>query len=220
MKLKVSFIENEIGLNSEFVQCLEIENRSYFYRIVDLLYRSCEGEEFDEIFVDGDVGFNKFYIMSDYFHFPGNNKKITTELQKFLKMKVDENQYDCILKNYRRLFNNFVGVCREIDFPIVMKNELNLDGFIKLIDVQVDWKKDLLDNLLLFLDVNRELNLFKVFVFVNLKQFLSKKELEEFYKYAVYNEVSVLLIDSQAYGVCIPYEKKVIIDENLDEFVL
>ena len=78
----------------------------------------------------------------------------------------------------------------------------------------------MLDNLLLLIDLENTLKFNNILVFVNLKQYLSKNELIEFYKYAIYNKIQILLIDSQAYGVTLEYEKKLIIDENLDEFVI
>jgi len=66
-------------------------------------------------------------------------------------------------------------------------------------------------------------NVFKIdvlLVFVNLKQYLSTNELAELYKYSLYNDVQILLIDSQSYGATIDNEKKLIIDSNLDEFLL
>ena len=59
-----------------------------------------------------------------------------------------------------------------------------------------------------------------ILVFINLKQYLSKNELLELYKYSIYNQVQIILIDSQSYGVTLEYEKKLIIDDNLEEIVL
>ena len=95
-----------------------------------------------------------------------------------------------------------------------------LEGLIKLLNLEVVSQNDLLQNLLLLIDINKELKVFDIVVFVNLKQLLTKDELVELYKYAIYNNVFLLLIDSQAYGVPLEYERKNIIDENLDEFVL
>lgn len=36
----------------------------------------------------------------------------------------------------------------------------------------------------------------------------------------MYNQVNIVLIDSQSYGVKLEYEKKLIIDQDLDEFML
>ena len=60
----------------------------------------------------------------------------------------------------------------------------------------------------------------EVLVFVNLKQYLSKDELKEFYKYIVYNNLCAVFVDSQTYGIADNMENKIIIDDNLNEFVL
>ena len=44
--------------------------------------------------------------------------------------------------------------------------------------------------------------------------------MEELYKYSIYNGIPLLLIDSQCYGGTLNNEKKLIIDENLDEFMI
>lgn len=55
---------------------------------------------------------------------------------------------------------------------------------------------------------------------MNLKQYLNKVELIELYKYSIYNGVNIILIDSQAYGVKMEYERKLIIDNSLEEYML
>lgn len=81
-------------------------------------------------------------------------------------------------------------------------------------------KRELLEDLLTFLDIEKELFHHTIIFFVNLKTYLTKEELIEIYKYAIYNKIKIILIDSKSYGVTIEYERKLIIDENLDEFML
>ena len=56
--------------------------------------------------------------------------------------------------------------------------------------------------------------------FINLKQYLTNDELLELYKYSIYCQIPIVLIDSQTYGTSLKYEKKLIIDSELDEFML
>ena len=72
----------------------------------------------------------------------------------------------------------------------------------------------------MLIDVEKLLKIHTLQIFVNLKQYLTKEELIEFYKYAIYNNVQILLVDSQTYGISLNNEKKLVIDENLDEFML
>ncbi len=72
----------------------------------------------------------------------------------------------------------------------------------------------------MIIDLERELRVNKLLVFVNLKDYLQKEEIEELYKYALYNEVGIMLIDSDSYGCTLNNEKKLIIDGNFDEIVV
>jgi CRISPR type II-A-associated protein Csn2 len=87
-------------------------------------------------------------------------------------------------------------------------------------NISVKLEEKLLDNLLLLIDINSVLKLNKIVIFVNLKQYLTKDELEELYKYSIYNKVNIILIDSQTYGCTINNEQKLIIDSELDEFIV
>ena len=105
-----------------------------------------------------------------------------------------------------------------MDLNIDINNDFDLDSMIKLLNVSIKQKDNLLDNLFLLVDIEKELSINKIIVFINLKQYLNNNELIELYKYLLYNNVVVLLIDSQSYGVCNEYEKKLIIDDELEEY--
>ena len=55
---------------------------------------------------------------------------------------------------------------------------------------------------------------------MNLKQYLTKEELLEFYKYATYNSIKLIMIESTRYDYINDYEKIVIIDKSLDETMI
>ena len=55
---------------------------------------------------------------------------------------------------------------------------------------------------------------------MNLKQFLTKEEIIEFYKYATYNSIKIIMIESSKYDYFGDYEKVIIIDQSLEESML
>ena len=65
MKIKFSFLENEIVLNKENVFSLEIESKDYFYRIVNILNNYSLDEIIEEIF---DKNY-KIKLFIDYFRY-------------------------------------------------------------------------------------------------------------------------------------------------------
>lgn len=89
-----------------------------------------------------------------------------------------------------------------------------------MIKLKLNLSSNLLDNLLSLIDLEKIAKANKFLIFVNLKLYLTEKELEELYKYAIYNEVKLMLIDSKNYGCKTIFENKLIIDNNLVEFML
>ena len=108
----------------------------------------------------------------------------------------------------------------DIDLPLYVENDICIDNINKLIKLGISPKEELLDNLMLLIDLEHTLKTNNFLVFINLKQYLTKDEVVELYKYAIYNEITIMLVDSICHGVTLKNEKKYIIDENLDEFML
>lgn len=224
MKLRFNYLESDIDLEKCCINVIEVENKSYFYRMVNGLNLLSLGEPIEEINFYDDLGecyiAGKINIVTDYFDFDFNEKKYSSNLVKIINKEIteiDENALSNIYKKMQSLYNK---VLINIDLPLSSKQEFTTDAIFKMLKISIDKKEKLLENLLLLLDLEKNFNIDKLVVFVNLKQYLSKEDLIEVYKYSIYNNVTILLIDSQTYGPTISYEKKLIIDETLDEFVL
>lgn len=224
MKLRFNYLESDIDLEKCCINVIEVENKSYFYRMVNGLNLLSLGEPIEEINFYDDLGecyiAGKINIVTDYFDFDFNEKKYSSNLVKIINKEIteiDENALSNIYKKMQSLYNK---VLINIDLPLSSKQEFTTDTIFKMLKISIDKKEKLLENLLLLLDLEKNFNIDKLVVFVNLKQYLSKEDLIEVYKYSIYNNVTILLIDSQTYGPTISYERKLIIDETLDEFVL
>ena len=224
MKLNVKYFENSIVFNNTEINVLEIENKAMFYRFIrDLHSINSYGVYEDIKFFGEDTEINminKLKIYTDFFDFQFDSKKSINDISKYVSSSVNEEDKDKIKSLYNKIIKSYEKILNEIDLPLCVDNEFNFDNFSKLIKIAIETKDELLDNLLLLIDLERVLKSKCLLVFVNLKQYLSKNELIELYKYAIYNNVNIFLVDSQSYGVTLKYEKKLIIDDNLDEFVL
>lgn len=218
MKFKISFIENIIETDTEYVRCIEIENKNYFYRVVSLLNNFDNGVELqDEIdFIDK----IDYKLITDYFNIDLNDKKTLNVVVKYIKENIDGTNYDKLLKSYQRLSNLFSSSLDNIDLPIYIEEDVNIDSIIKLMNIKIKKEDNILKNLFILIEIIKELQNYNLLVLVNLKQYLTKEELNEFYKYAIYNKVALLLIDNLSYGIAQKYEKKLLIDDNLEEYVV
>lgn len=224
MILRVDYLDNEIKIDNNKILAIEIENKKYFYRTVSGLYRLSRGEIIDEFQFYNDsmkeINIPNIQVISDFFNIDLDSKKISSELQKNIILSIDEKTMQELINNYKRIYTSFNKVLNNIDLPLIMNQDFNPEIFIKVLKLSIQKKDDLLENLLLLIDINRILEMKQIFFFINLKQYLTNSELIELYKYAIYNCISIILIDSQSYGPTLEYEKKLIIDDNLDEFML
>lgn len=223
MRLSIKYIDNVIIFNNSSINCLEIENKSYFYKIVNDINNISVGNVIEDvIFTDDEYKelnlSNKINIIFDYFNFDFNSKKIISIINKKVNENISINDKDDLSKIYNKIRKIYLPILNDMDLNIDINNDFDLDLMIKLLNITIKSKDNLLDNLFLLIDIEKELNINKIIVFINLKQYLNKNELIELYKYLLYNNVVVLLIDSQSYGICNEYEKKIIIDEELEEY--
>ncbi|MCI5984492.1 MAG: type II-A CRISPR-associated protein Csn2 [Firmicutes bacterium] len=223
MRLSIKYIDNVITFNNSSINCLEIENKSYFYKIVNDINNISVGNVIEDvIFTDDEYKelnlSNKINIIFDYFNFDFNSKKIISIINKKVNENILINDKDNLSKLYNKIRKIYLPILNDMSLNIDINNDFDLDLMIKLLNITIKSKDNLLDNLFLLIDIEKELNINKIIVFINLKQYLNKNELIELYKYLLYNNIVVLLIDSQSYGICNEYEKKIIIDEELEEY--
>lgn len=225
MKIKVNYLENIIQLNDEKVLSIEIENKNYFYRLISNLYSIINSEIVEEITVydneDKELNIsNKIKLFINFFNFEFDSKKYTNDINKYIINEMDENDKINLLKSYNKLIETFIKILNKSDLPLQILEDITVDNIIKNLKLTINSKNSLLDNLMLLIELEKTLKTNNLLIFVNLKQYLTNQELIELYKYAIYNKIRILMIDSQSYGGTLDYENKLIIDSNLDEFML
>ena len=225
MNLKINYFDNNIKIENDYIQVIEIENKKTFYRLLSDLYKIKNDEKLDEVFFYDDNKeeinmYNKVDLYVNFFDIDLNSKKNLNALNKNIINSLTDNVKEEILNNFKKLSRSFTKILSDIDLPLSLNDNITVDDIIKLLKISINKTDDLLNNLLLLIDLEKVLKINEILFFINLKQYLSQEELIEFYKYAIYNEIKIVLVDSQSYGVKLDYEKKLIIDANLDEFVL
>lgn len=225
MKINIDYIENEIILLDNKIFTLEIENKSYFYRLINdfnLVSKNVLSDNikfFDDKNSEINLS-NKIDVFVDYFNIDFNSKKITNSLYKLISTNIGDDDKSKLENYYVKIKNVLSKSFLDYNLPLIINDEFNIEIVLKLLKVNIESKNNLLDNLFLLIDINNIFHINELIIFVNLKQYLSNDELLELYKYCLYNNVRILLIDSQCYGVTNKFEKKLIIDGNLDEFLL
>lgn len=224
MKMKINFLDNEIKFIDGYINNIEVENKKYFFRIINnlLLINDEYNDEilfFDDNYKEINLT-NKLNIIIDYFNIDFNNKKYLTEVNKLFIEQLTEDNRKKINNEYKKIISLLKTNLNKIDIPITINDEIDIISLLKIFKLSINSKDEIIEKLLLLIDIEKIFHINKLLIFVNLKQYLSKEELKELYKYSIYNNIKILLIDSQCYGTCNEFEKKLIIDENLEEYML
>lgn len=217
MKFRFTFVDNQIEVSNEYIRCIEVENNNYFWRIVNNLNNYCnQSENIDELIVKENFDID---LLVDYFNISSNSKKYITNILKHIENNLDDDYYEKIRKSYNKIIDIFSGIIYDLDLPLNINNDFSINKLLKLMNISIKDTNDLLQNILTYIEISMLIQQ-KAIIFINLKSYLSKAELTELYKYCIYNKVKVLLIDNSLHGPTLDYEKKLIIDCNLEEYTL
>ena len=225
MKINISYLENEIEIIPDYVFAIEIENKKYFYRLTHELYNIYQGMISNEITLYDDnhqeiTGTNKIKIFINFFDFQLDSKKYINDISKYIENNISEENKMKLINEYKKITSLYKKALNEIDLPLCINPDFDIENLIKILKIKLEIKNEILDNLLLLIDLENALNRKNILFFINLKQYLTNDELLELYKYSIYCQIPIVLIDSQTYGTSLKYEKKLIIDSELDEFML
>lgn len=87
------------------------------------------------------------------------------------------------------------------------------------IKIQINEGEGIVEKLFRLVELIQCMDLARLLICVNLKQYLNDEQLVEFYKYCVYNDVRVLLLENGLTVSALENERVLFVDEDYDEFV-
>ena len=226
MKLKINGFDNEIIFNDENINILEIKDSKCFTHIIKILNEKINGIESNEIFLldnnENELNMGKeMYMLFDLFNIDYNSKKIISKIYEIISENIKKNQDHEIENEKIKLRNYIIKEINELQFEFVMKRELEISEILKLYNLKIDPINyaSILERAELLIDIISTLQIAKILVLPNLKTYLSEDELVALYKYSLYNNVKLLLIERYNTKK-LEYEKTMLIDETFDEEIL
>ena len=104
-------------------------------------------------------------------------------------------------------------------FEFSINSDIDVNDKLKLYNLRIDTDcyDSLVDNIEYIINIISTLKIASVLVIPNLKVYLDEKELLEIYKYSIYNNVKLLILENKSNEKMLKYEQKNTIDENFDE---
>lgn len=206
-----------IEIDENQVPVLVLEEPGEYTDITGSFYRQTEGEDGEIIISEGDkiISLPKsVMIVSDYFSLDLNNRQIHNKLYQQMEntcvdLGVTKDEFT------RQGIEILEKILMASRFDHVAYNlELEWGDIFKLFQVRIDEDYiTLQEKLTSLLRVSAELLNLKLLIFVNLKAYLTEKELYELYHMAGYLKINLLMIESHE-GCVLPQEKYYIVDKD------
>ncbi len=215
-------LENSLIISDDYVQLLILENPNEFYDMVSELDGQFNGEDGAFVFSRGGnvVSAEKLGAMiSDWFHFDLNDKKLLTLLHKRLETVAFGEK----ISLFNELTAKMVSFLEEMSlFSPFMLNytEPQPIDYLKVAGVKFEKQYDNLEEkIICYINSFIELKNCDFFIFVNLKSVLSDEKLKELYLHCRREQVGLLLIEDVKRRPLLAEEKAIIITEDLCEIL-
>ena len=219
--------ENKIEFGDGHVNVLEVSDKNTFTNFVSAFNELCNNEKLQttEITLHGeDNKILKFSeeveIVIDIFNIELNSKKILAKL--YSKIEANIQNLDEIIEQTTNLRTLLYGNIDELPFNFNIDMEISIQNLLKLYNVKIDTNMyiDFIEKLTFLIDTIAVLKIARILVIPNLKTYLTDEKLIQIYKYAMYKDVKLLLIENDVNDSTLKYEKKLRIDETFDDIVL
>ena len=229
--LKIFSFENDIDFSKNHINVLQIQNKKLFAKMVSSFNNMCKGlsVECDEVITlleqDEIVDFTKNVLfVVDFLNFDFNQRRIQTVLYQYID-KIIKLEPE-ILSNINNLQDSihieFMSIMEEFPFEILCKKDSSILDILKMYGIRIKANVDekIIEKLFKLVELVQCLDLAKLIILVNVKQYLDSDEIVEFYKYCVYNNVKLLVLERGLEVSPLERERILFVDENFDEFFI
>ena len=216
-KLVYGKYDISMSLEENYVNELIIENPPVLAQMVQELTTQADGGEGGFVLSeDGkplSVEKNLVFI-KDLFSMDVNQRKLLTKLYE----ELEEHTTDTLFLEGEDFYHAYIrymnGVCEKSSLFLTYEEELRVEDIFKLAKLRIDCQAEsLVEQIAEYIRVWAELLHQEVFVFLNLKLFLTKEELEALYQECFYRKVQMILIEA-VFSEKIPEEKIYLIDKD------
>lgn len=220
MKLVYPTLQTQIILSNEYISTLVIEEPGFFYEIIRDLKCQLDGGEGRAVLSMSDktveIGRNMELIV-DYIDFEINQRQLLTKVLSALDKTGKSEDY---AEKSRRLIAEIEKYVFDLSFGFDIELEcdkISIAQILKAAGIRIISDYDKLTEILYsYMQLVREFDNEKVFVFVNLRSFVKIEELQLFADTVLSHGYRVLLIDNFGYP-SLSVEKRLIVDKDLCE---
>lgn len=195
-----------------------IEAPEEFTRYVQELYMQCEGAAGDFVLSDGEkeLGIAKnVEFLDSVLDLDVNERKILGKLYADLEQLAYSEKFVVRTQEMIQYLRTYIfELEQETDFMLDVDDGVDMSAIFKGNGVKLETvETGILEKIVHYIKVARLLLKKQVFVFVNVRSYLTVRQVEQLIKEAAYQEVQILLIENVMRD-CVNSERRCIIDSD------
>ena len=199
MKIKINGCDNDLRIDEQSISVIQVKDIKLFRKILDNINQKINEIENNDIFIlddkEGEISFSKeVFILFDLFNIDFSSKKILTKMYNKIQDSLNQDEE---IEFADKLF----------EVRSVLVRHANEQSY-----------QSILEKLELFIDILSTLNISRFLIIPNLKDYLIEEEIIYLYKYSLYNNINLIIIQNNEKEK-LEYERKLIIDENFIDFI-
>lgn len=224
MRLKIVGFENELIFNNN-INVLIISNKECFLHVLECINSKNQGLENNEIFLldseNNELNMEKnILILFDVFNIEYNSKRFLNKIYDIVSNNIKLKNDFIIEELIFKLRNYIIEEINELPFEFLMKDEVDILDILKLFSLKIDSRSytTILERIELVIDMLSIIQPDTLLIIPNLKLYMSDEEIIELYKYSLYNNINLLVVE-QKFNNKLEYENVLLIDENFEETV-
>lgn len=221
MNIISEYFDNSFELKSKVINTLVIENRELFISFIKQLHIEMSTEEGKIILQDDlkELGFKKYaeLIIDPFTLDPNNAKNLKKLYEKIIDNSSNEEIYEKRLVFENVLKDYIEEIVFSSDYELIYDG-LDYQNIFKAVNLHIDTEvNNLISMIIDYMRISSDLTGTKLFIFVNLDNFLADADLIELQNFICYNNIIVFCLQNQLKRQLIKNENLRIIDEDLCE---
>ena len=213
-------LENIIELQPGAVSTLVIENQTFFRNFIQDIYRQTEGSTGKAVLSDGykELDFTRYSeLIESYVSFTVNSKKLQSKLISFFEKEAASEDRYLETAEFLRTAETYLNHLTEDFSTEISYGSLNPGALLKAVNMYVSEESSgPLERIIDYMELTRELERDKLFIFTGMRSYFTDEELEPFLQNVLAKEFQILLIDGYSHKR-FAFENRLIIDEDLCE---
>lgn len=225
MKIRLNSFQNDIDLFDGTISVIEIENTKYYNKLIQNINDNINGCETNKILLLSDENEilkleKEAILVIDLYNIDFNSKKIISKIYSLIATNIKNKQTDELSQITMKL-RHFIDLeLMDLPFNFQIKENIEIEEILKMLSVKIENSEypTLIEKIELLIDIISTLQICKILIIPNLKLYLDEKELIEIYKYSMYNEIKLVLIERNSTSK-LQYEQTLHIDESFDDYI-